>query len=309
MGTIIAVRDLIGFLRFVLRRWNEDRCPQVASSLAFTTLLAMAPVFAILVALLSSTPIFEDVMVHVKIFLLVNLAPEVAGRIITEYMTQFARNARKLTTLGVGVLLFTSVALTLTIDRTFNAIWRVDRRRPYWVSLLTYLFVAVTAPILIGIGVTVTTYVLTLTAGVGATEYANPVLLHFVPLLFSALTFFLLYQLIPHARVPWRHAAVGGIAAALLFEAAKELFAYYVRYGPTYNVLYGAFAALPFFLLWVFLSWLVILFGAELTASLACWRDRSWMQPPLREVPPPMPAIVKSTAARTKRRRRGKIRP
>lgn len=280
MGTIIAVRDLTAFLRFVLRRWREDRCSQAASSLAFTTLLAVTPIFAIAVALLASAPFFEDLMVHVKVFLLVNLAPEIAGRIITDYMSQFAGNARKLTQLGVALLLVTAVALMLTIDRTFNAIWRVERQRPYWLTLATYLFLLLIGPVLIGMGVTVTTYLMTLAAGVGGTEYANPVLLHFVPLFFSALTFFLLYRLTPHARVPWRHAAIGGIVAALLFETAKDLFAYFVRYGPTYNVLYGAFAALPFFLLWVYLSWLVILFGAELTASLRHWKggaDRETM--------------------------------
>ena len=272
------MRNLHHFLRFVLRRWSEDRCPQVASSLAFTTLLAMAPVFAISVALLSSAPFFEQVMVNVKVFLLLNLAPEIAGRIITEYMTQIQRNAARLTTLGVSVLFVTAVALMFTIDRTFNTIWRVRRRRPYWVSLVVYPLLMLALPVLIGVSVTVTTYVATLSAGVGVPEFANPVLLRFVPVLFSAFTFFALYKLLPQGHVPWRHAALGGIVAAVLFEAAKEGFAYFVRFGPTYNVLYGAFAALPFFLLWVFLSWLVILFGAELTVAVDDWKSGRWRE-------------------------------
>jgi len=273
-------RDVRSFIAFVLRRWNEDRCPQVAASLTFTTLLGLTPVFAISVALLSSMPFFEQVMVQVKIFLLMNLVPEIAGKIITEYMTQFARNAGRLTTLGVGVLLVTAVALMLTIDRSFNAIWRARRRRPYWLSLLGYLFLMLAGPLLIGTGVTITTYVMTLSAGVGVPEVANPALLWTIPMLFSAATFVLLYRIVPHRRVPWAHAAVGGAVAAVLFEAAKELFAIYVRYGPTYNVLYGAFAALPFFLLWIYLSWLVVLFGAELTASLDYWKSRVWTRAP-----------------------------
>jgi membrane protein len=269
------VRDLIGFPRFVLRRWNEDRCPQVASSLAFTTLLALAPIFAIGVAVLSATPLFGDVMAQLRVVILANLAPEIADKVIHEFMPQIARNARKLTWLGVGVLLVTAVALVLTIDRTFNAIWHVKRRRSYWLTVATHLFLVLVGPLLIGMGVTVTTYLMTLAAGVGVTQYANPVLLHFVPVLFTSFTFFLLYRLIPHAHVPWRHAAIGGIVAGILFEAAKDLFAYYVRYGPTYNVLYGTFAALPFFLLWVYLSWLVVLLGAELTASMGHWKQPS----------------------------------
>jgi Predicted membrane protein len=256
------------FVRAVLRRWSDDRCPMAASSLAFTTLLALTPIFAITVALLSSLPFFEDVMVQLKIFLLVNLAPEIAGKIITQYMTPFARNAHRLTAVGVGVLLVTAIALMLTIDRTFNAIWRVQRRRPYWLTLLIHLLLIVAGPVLIGVGVSITTYVMSLSAGLGVPAFAHPVLLRFIPLLFSAMAFFLLYFLIPHRRVSWRHAAIGGIVAAVLFEAAKELFGAYVRFGPTANVIYGAFAALPLFLLWVYLSWLVVLFGAELTAAL-----------------------------------------
>lgn len=270
--------DIARFLRYVLRRWNEDRCPQVAAALAFTTLMALAPIFAIVVALLSSAPFFEDVMVSVKIFLLMNLAPEIAGRIITEYMTQLERNAGRLTTFGVSVLFVTAIALMLTIDRTFNAIWRVKRRRPYWLSVALYLSFMIAAPVLIGLSVSVTTYMMALSAGAGVREYASPVLIRFVPLAFGAFAFFMLYRFVPHRAVPWRNAAVGGTVAAVLFEAVKELFAYFVRYGPTYNVLYGAFAALPFFLLWVFLSWLVILFGAELTVALDDWKSGRWRE-------------------------------
>lgn len=274
------MRELGGFLRFVLRRWSEDRCPQVAAGLAFTTLLALAPIFAISVALLSSAPFFEQVMVQVKIFLLMNLVPEIAGKIITEYMAQFAHNAGRLTTLGLGVLLATAVALMLTIDRSFNAIWRVRRHRAYWLSVLTYMLLMVAGPLLIGVGVTITTYVTTLSAGVGVPELASPLLLRVIPVLFSALAFTVLYRIVPHRRVATAHAAIGGTVAAVLFEAAKELFAYYVRYASTLNVLYGAFAVLPFFLLWVYLSWLVILFGAELTASLEYWGARLWTLAP-----------------------------
>src|SRR4051812_48790410 len=106
--------DALGFLRFVLRRWTEDRCPQIAGSLAFTTLLALVPVFAIAVALLSSMPFFGAVMIQIKVFLLMNLVPEIAGKIITVYMEEFRQNAARLTTLGVMVLFVTSVALMLT---------------------------------------------------------------------------------------------------------------------------------------------------------------------------------------------------
>jgi len=149
--------DVLGFLRFVLRRWAEDRCHQIAGSLTFTTLLALAPMLAVVVSLLSRAPFFEDVMVQIKVFLLLNLVPEIAYRIITVYMEQFAENAGRLTTLGVAFLFVTAIALMLTVDRSINAIWRVRSSRPMWISILAYVVLLSIGPMLIGVSVSITT--------------------------------------------------------------------------------------------------------------------------------------------------------
>ena len=273
-----SLQDAFGFLRFVLRRWTEDRCPQIAGSLAFTTLLALVPVFAIAVALLSSLPFFGAVMVQIKIFLLMNLAPEIAGKIITVYMEEFRHNAARLTTVGVAMLFVTAVALMLTVDRSINAIWRVSRTRPYWVSILAYVMLLVTGPLLIGVSVSVTTYLMmTISTEIRSVpKEGRGFLLQLVPVAVSSLAFLLLYRLVPHRRVPWMHALVGGIVAAVLFELAKQGFAVYMRYAPVYSVVYGTFAAVPFFLLWMYISWLVVLLGAEIAASLDHWRSGAW---------------------------------
>ena len=272
------LRDAAGFLRFVLRRWNEDRCPQIAGSLAFTTLLALVPIFAIAVALLSSLPFFDDVLTQIKIFLLLNLVPEIAGKIITVYMEEFRRNAGRLTTVGVVFLFGTAMALMLTIDRSINAIWRVRRVRRWWISWLAYILLLAMGPLLIMVSVSITTYfMMTLSTGVGhVPPRVHWLVLQLAPISVSSIAFFLLYRLVPHRRVPWRHALVGGVMAALLFELAKEGFAVYVRFAPTYSVVYGTFAAFPFFLVWLYLSWLVVLLGAELAASLDYWVTGDW---------------------------------
>jgi membrane protein len=236
--------DALGFLRFVLRRWSEDRCPQIAGSLTYTTLLAIAPVFAVAVALLASTPFLGDVMAKIKIFLLLNLAPEIAQTIITVYMPQLARNARRLTWVGIGTVLVVAVWLMLIMDRSLNAIMTLSNE-------IT-----------------------------GMSGKMHALLLRGVSVATSALAFFLLYRIIPHRRVPWRHAALGGLVAGVLFEVAKQLFAFYVQASPTYNMVYGALAAVPLFLVWVYLSWLVVLFGAELTAAAAYWTGARWKQAP-----------------------------
>ncbi|MEO7743293.1 MAG: YihY family inner membrane protein [Usitatibacter sp.] len=268
--------DLLGFLRFVLKRWTEDRCPQIAGSLTFTTLLALVPVFAIAVALLSRLPFFEDVMVQIKVFLLLNLAPEIAGKIITVYMVQFRHNAGRLTTIGVVFLFITAVALMFTVDRSLNGIWRVRNARPLWISMMSYLVLLTIGPALIAVSVSITTYLLALSTSVDVPRQAHSVLLQAVPASVSAIAFFLLYRLVPNRRVSWKHAAAGGIMAAVAFELAKEIFAFYMTHAPAYSVVYGTFAAVPFFLLWIYLSWLVVLFGAELTASLDYWPGKKW---------------------------------
>jgi membrane protein len=271
------ILDTFGFLRFVLRRWSEDRCPQIAGSLTYTTLLSLAPVFAIAVALLSSAPFFEDVMAQIKIFLLLNLTPDIAHTIITVYMAEFTRNARRLTWVGTAAVLVVAVWLMLIMDRSLNAIWRVREKRPLWISLAGYVALVVTGPVLIGVSVTVTTYIMSVSAGLGdVSANLHALALRLVPVLMSALAFYLIYRIIPHRRVAWRHALLGALVAAVLFESSKQLFAFYAHVSPTYHVVYGAFAAVPLFLIWIYLSWLVVLFGAELTASAPYWRKALW---------------------------------
>ena len=274
------LRLAYSFIRFVVERWSHDRCPQIAGSLAFTTLLALVPTFAIAVAILSRTPIFGEIMVQLKVFLLLNLAPEIAGKIITVYMGEFAHNARRLTVLGLAILFVTAVALMLTIDRSLNSIWRSHQKRPVLVSVLAYVMLLSVGPLLIGLSVSITTYLMSLPEKVGnVPSQAQPFLLQAIPTAVSTVTFFLIYRLVPHRKVPWKHALAGGVVAAVLFEAAKQGFAMYVAYAPMYSVVYGAFAAFPFFLLWVYLSWLIVLLGAELAASLGEWpRDpkKTW---------------------------------
>jgi membrane protein len=276
---LAAARDIPSFIRFVLRRWSEDRCPQIAGSLTYTTLLALVPAFAVVVALLSSMPAFGGVMLQMKRFISLNLHPAIAERVIGVYMEQFAAHAARLTWLGVAIVFAVSVWLLLIMDRSFNIIWRAHRSRPNWRSALLYAAVLVAGPVLIGVSMSITTYLVSLSATFGETSRTHAVLLRLWPVTLTAVAFFLIYRLVPHRSVAPRHALLGAAVAAILFEVAKEGFAVYVRHAPAYSMVYGAFAAVPLFLVWIYLSWLVILFGAELTASAAYWRDRAWKRP------------------------------
>lgn len=267
------LRDLPGFVAFVIRRWQEDRCQQVAGSLTFTTLLALVPLFTVAVAVLSSLPFFEGAMVQIKVFLLLNLVPEIAGKVITVYMGQFAEAAGRLTTVSLVALLAMALVTLLTVDRSLNVIWRVDRHRPLWLSVSGYLALLALGPALIGLSLWATSWLVAASLDrLSMPTRVESMVLRVVPVAVSAVAFFLVYRIIPNRHVPARHALLGGILAAAAFELMKAVFAAYIRAVPTYRLVYGAFASIPIFLVWIYLSWLVILLGAEFTASLAWWR-------------------------------------
>ena len=161
----------------------------------------------------------------------------------------------------------------LTVDRSIHAIWRERRSRPFWISILGYTTLLLVSPLLIAVSVSVTTYLMSLSSAVEVSKRTHWVLLNAVPSLVSAIAFLLLYKLLPHHPVRWLHAFVGALVASLLFEGAKQGFAVYVANVPGYNVLYGAFVAIPFFLLWIYLSWVIVLLGAEITAALGAWPE------------------------------------
>jgi len=274
-GLLELARDVLGFVRLVLRRWSEDRCPQIAGNLTYTTLLAIVPAFTVAVSILSSAPFFAAMVEQLKAFLLVSLAPDASRKLIGAFVEDFAANAQRLTWAGTALVLLVSVMMALIIDRSLNAIWRVGRKRPYWLLVPAYIALFVLGPFLIGSGITATTFVLSVSAGLGPFD-VEPILFRLVSLASTMLAFFLVYKVVPHRHVPWRHAVLGSAVAAALFDAAKELFAVYVRHATTYSLVYGAFAAFPLFLIWLELSWMVALFGAELTACAGYWNARLW---------------------------------
>lgn len=269
----------LGFVRFVARRFQEDRCPQVAASLTFTTLLALVPLITVTVTVFAAFPVFSDLTTQLKIFMLSNMVPEVAGKIITVYMEQFSNKAAKLTLLGIVGLAVTALLLMNTIDRTFNTIWRVRKPRTLLHRFLTYWTVLSIGPIILGASLSVTYYLVRLSLGyVQHIPLIGQIGLKSVPIILMSVAFSLLYFAVPNRFVPLRHALLGGLFAGIGFELMKRIFTLYITNFPTYTLVYGAFATLPIFLLWVYFSWLVILCGAVIAAALSHWRAGTWQK-------------------------------
>lgn len=271
------LRDWLEFWRALMQRFFEDRGTSSAAALTYTTLFAVVPMMTVTFVMLSAIPAFQGVGEQIQAFIFHNFVPS-TGETVQEYLREFTGQARQLTWIGVGLLAVTALLMLVTIEKTFNAIWRVRQPRRGLSSFLLYWAILSLGPLLLGAGFAVSTYItsLSLISGPDAVLGAKT-LLRFMPLLSSVAAFTLLYAAVPNTRVPLRHALWGGVFAAALFEIAKALFGLYVRLFPGYHLIYGAFATVPLFLLWIYLSWLIVLLGAELVCSLSLpkqWRRR-----------------------------------
>jgi membrane protein len=255
-------------LNFAAHRARDVRLAQVAGSLTFTTVLSLVPLFAVLLAVFTAVPMFAETRASFEKTVLRELLPEQYASLILRYLNDFASKAARLTAAGLVFLVFVALAMILTVDRVLNDIWQVRLRRPLLQRLLVYWTLLTLAPLLLGASLSASSYLLPrwsrwLREDGSLLGWA----LDYLPLLLSGFAFAALYVVVPARRVLWRDALIGGFIAALVGEAMKEGFAVYIRTGTVANV-YGAFAVLPLFLLWVYLSWSAVLFGAAISATL-----------------------------------------
>jgi membrane protein len=262
--------SLIGY---VVRRFSRDSCPSVASSLSYTSLLALVPMMAIGLAMFAAFPAFTNMRETLLRTLIENAAPSLAV-MIEDHLQTFIRNAGETTGVGILGLAVTAILLINTIQTAFDRIWgggrgfKIQRFPIYW-ALITL------GPILFGVAFSVSGYAFALaqSAGIGNIPVAVRLYAALAPFALEAVGFLLFYRLIPTRPVRWMDAACGAVIAAGMFEILKRGFGIYLGYLGNYQTLYGALATLPFFLIWMYLGWLVVLIGAEVTASLPEWRS------------------------------------
>lgn len=252
---------------FAQRRARDVKMAQVASSLTFTTLLAIVPLFTIALALFTAFPLFAEFRGAVENAVLQALPGQISVTVL-RYINEFALKATRLTTVGVVFLAVTAIAMMVTVDRVLNDIWRVRDQRPFARRVFVYWAILTLGPLLIGASLTASSYLWSLSAD--AIEQQPAIVrgvLDYAPALISGFAYAALYVFVPNRTVAWRDALTGGFVAAILAEVLRRLFGIFVSSGTTGSV-YGAFAALPLFLIWMFLSWYVLLFGAAITATL-----------------------------------------
>ena len=253
----------------VARRVAQDRLFQVAGGLTFTTLLSLVPLLAVVLSISAAFPVFDEWLEALQHFVIRNYLPDTARRMIGSQLTEFSEYAAQLTAIGLCFLGVTSLSLILSVDETFNSLFRVPKQRRHAHRVMLYIGVLGLAPLLIGASVSMTTWFVGQSLGlIGGSRTVSAGMLRFVPYAFTCIALTLVYLTLPNRKVVFKHALAGGLFAGLAFEVAKRGFALYISYFPTYTMIYGTFAAIPIFLLWVYMSWLVVLLGATITAVL-----------------------------------------
>ncbi|MBT8114113.1 MAG: YihY family inner membrane protein [Arenicella sp.] len=253
----------------VAKRFRSDRLTRHAAALSFSSLLALAPMVAIAFAMLSLFSSFEQLGSAFEEYIYSFLLPA-AGQDLQQYIEQFAGQAGKLTVIGLVFFLLTALLLLFTIEESFNDIWRIKKGRSMTARVTVYWALVSLGPLLMGASLTISTYILSLTvaAGAGFADQVQSLGVVLLPFLFQILAFLLLYLVMPNVRVSLSHAFCGAFVAAVLFELTKRGFGLYIVNFGNYEVVYGALSTLPIFLIWIYLSWVVALVGAEVVAEL-----------------------------------------
>ncbi|AFT79915.1 hypothetical protein AMBLS11_16730 [Alteromonas macleodii str. 'Black Sea 11'] len=259
------IRDLFSIF---IKRCKEDNITISAGHLAYVTLLSLVPFIMVTFTIMSAFPAFASVRSKLEHFVFSNFVPT-ASDVVHKYMTDFVGNASQMSAIGILSLLVVALMLISNVDKTLNRIWRTQSDRPIVYTFAIYWMVITLGPLLIGSSVVVSSY---LTGLAAFTEEYTPglgtFLLSLVPSGAAMIAFTILYMVVPNRRVFARHALVGAIVATIAFEITKSGFALYVTNFPSYELIYGALAVVPILFLWVYLSWIIVLFGAEFTCSL-----------------------------------------
>ena len=264
------MRQLVRFLKTIYLHFFEDRCTIRAAALTYTTLLSLVPLMTVSFAVFSAFPVFDNVSQQIKASIF-NHFIAASGEVIQNYLNTFIAQTKHLSPIGSIFLVVTAILMMFNMEQAFNSIWRVKARRRKLATFMMYWAVLTLSPILIGLSIVLSNYLshLPIVTEAASTFGINKVYAFFFPYLLITFAFTIFYVAIPNCYVPLKHGFAGAIIAAILFELAKAGFGYYVRHFPTYTLLYGTLAVIPLFLLWLYLTWVIVLFGAIISHVLA----------------------------------------
>jgi len=256
-------------IRTLRERFREDRLGLTASSLTFTTTIALVPFITVALAVFTAFPMFAKFQDVLQKWLIESLVPDNIARQVLGYLNQFAGKASKLGVVGLAALLGTALALVFTIDRTLNSIWRVRTSRPFAQRVMIYWASITLGPVLLAVSLSMTSYAVAFSKDVvGVMPGGISLFLDVFQFVLVAGGMAAMFHYVPNTHVRWGHAWIGGLFVSAGMELSKRGLALYVSKVPTYSAVYGAFATLPILLVWIYVVWVIVLLGAALTAYL-----------------------------------------
>ncbi len=270
------------FFKLLVRNYTEDRCQSTAAALTYQTLFALVPLLTITYTLSTAFPSLHGMGDQLQNFVFDNVVPESVG-VVQEYLQEFSSQARSLSIPSLGVLAITAFVMMFTIEKTFNEIWNIKEPRHGFQRILMYWAILSLGPLLMFVGLGITIYLFSLPLLTDVTGTSNALAL--LPIFLNGIVFSLLYITVPNCVVPLRHGLIGGFVVAIAFELVKQLFGS-VMSRSDMAVIYGTYAAVPLFLIWLYVSWTIVLFGAELTKNMGLFRSQrsKEREPPLVQV-------------------------
>jgi membrane protein len=262
------------FVHLLLKRADRDGLTLLAGHLAYVSLLSLVPLIAVVFSLFALFPVFSEISEQLKAFIFNNFMPA-TGDVIQRYLEQFVANSSKMTAVGTCGLIITALLLIASVDSVLNKIWDSKNKRPIVFSFAVYWMVLTLGPILLVASVAISSYLLSLNWLSNVTDVHSVIdrALRVLPLLISWVSFWLLYQVVPTVRVPPKDALIGALVSGILFELGKKVFALYIQLFPSYQLIYGVLAVIPILFLWVYVSWCIVLLGAEITVTLGEYRS------------------------------------
>ena len=288
------------------RRFREDRLALTAGGLTFTTIISLVPLITVMLALFSAFPMFASLQEALQRYFLQTLVPDTIAKPVLVAISQFSLRASRLGLVGLIALFVSALAMMLTIDHALNTIWRVRKPRAIAQRVLVYWAAVTLGPLVFAVSLTATSYALSVSHGlVGAMPRGLAIMVATGEFLLEGLSVALLFRYVPNTFVRWRHALVGGLFVAVCIAAGKRALTAYFGAVPTYSMVYGAFASLPIFLVWIYLSWVIVLLGAVIAAyaPLVGKRLARWPHAPGSDFHLALVVIDKLVAARDDGRR------
>ncbi|TWX55294.1 virulence factor BrkB family protein [Colwellia hornerae] len=266
------------FCLFFLNRISKEQVHITAGYLSYVTLMSLVPLIVVMLSVMTAFPIFTDIKELIENFVYENFMPA-AGDVVKEHITGFVTNASEMSAIAISFLFLFALLLISAIDTSLNKIWRVTTKRRIVTAFSMYWMVLTLGPVLMGSSIAATSYIVSLIS-IGNYDIfgLTNVALRALPIIASIGAFLILYMVVPNKVVPIKHALFGATLAALLFELAKKGFAFYITQLPSYEAIYGALAGIPILFLWVYLSWLVVLFGALFTVTLENFKPEDYLE-------------------------------